>query len=215
MAALQSSTPELRKDKQITYFLRCLKTYLPWQYTSADSNRLMLAYFVISGLDLLGALETSTTAEERLGYADWVYRCQHPNGGFRGFPGTDFGDLSTPENAVWDPANIPATCFALLILLILRDDMKRVKRIECLQWLKKMQRPDGSFGQTLGLHYSIEGGFDTRFGYVAMLVRWIIRILSVEDMTQLPDVDTKRLVQNISRRQVCSQNPVHSYIVLC
>jgi geranylgeranyl transferase type-1 subunit beta len=193
-----ASPPEFRKDKHLTYWLRCLKTYLPWQYTSQDSGRMSLAFFILCALDLLGAIDTSMTAEERAGYTDWIYRCQHPDGGFRGFPGTDFGTLSTPENAVWDPPNLPHTYFALSMLLILRDDFKRVKRHDCLKWLPGLQRPDGSFGQTIGPDGSIEGGFDTRFAYVAMCVRWILR----KDDEDVPDVDIERLVKRVSSLQV-------------
>jgi geranylgeranyl transferase type-1 subunit beta len=195
--------PELRRDKHITYWLRCLKTYLPWQYTSMDSNRMSLACFTLSSLDFLGALESSTTAEERSGYIDWIYRCQLPEGGFRGSPLTDFGPLSKPENAVWDPANLPATYFALVMLLILRDNFKRVKRKECLHWLTKMQRPDGSFGQTIGPNGSIEGGFDSRFGYLAMCIRWFLRNPSSPDDKDIPDVDVNNLTKRIASLQVC------------
>jgi geranylgeranyl transferase type-1 subunit beta len=161
-----------------------------------------LAFFIISALDLLGALETSITAEDKAGYIDWIYRCQLPDGGFRGSPGTDFGHLAGVENAVWDPANISATYFALFMLLILRDDLKRVKRIDCLKWLTKLQRSDGSFGQTLGPDDSVEGGFDTRFGYLAMAVRWTLRNLSGYGTEDPPDVDAERLAQCISNLQV-------------
>ena len=205
--------PELRRDKHVTYWLRCLKTYLPWQYTSMDSNRMSLACFTISALDLLNALESSTTVQERTGYIDWIYRCQHPDGGFRGSPSTDFGHLSNPENAVWDPANIPATYFALVMLLILRDDFKRVKRKECLYWLTKMQRHDGSFGQTLGPNGSIEGGFDTRFAYLAMCIRLFLRNPSSTNDEHIPDVDIKNLTRRIASLQVCLENILHQTIV--
>jgi geranylgeranyl transferase type-1 subunit beta len=191
--------PPFNKSKHITYWLRCLKTYLPWQYTSNDSNRMMLAYFTISALDLLSSLESSTSEQERAGYINWIYSCQHPDGGFRGFPGTDFGDRANEENALWDPANVPATYFALCMLLILRDDLTRVKRNECLSWLTRMQRPDGSFGQTLGEEGKIEGGTDTRFAYTAIGIRWI---LGGGTSSNNGDVNVEKLVQCIKELQV-------------
>jgi geranylgeranyl transferase type-1 subunit beta len=181
--------PSFNKSKHITYWLRCLKTYLPSQYTSNDSNRMMLAYFTISALDLLSSLESSTNEQERAGYIDWIYSCQHPDGGFRSFPGT----------TLWDSANVPATYFALCMLLILRDDLSRVKRSECLTWLTRMQRPDGSFGQTLGEESKIEGGTDTRFAYTAIGIRWV---LGGGSDRSLGDVDVDRLVQCIKELQV-------------
>lgn len=165
--------PRLDFKRQTKYFLRCLKTYLPTAYTGNDSNRMSLAFFTICGLDLLGQLEENTTAEERRDYANWVYRNQHPKGGFRAFPGTDFGERTTVENEAWDPANLPATFFALCILLILKDDFARLKRRECLDWLSKLQREDGSFGETL-VDNVIQGGTDSRFGYCGAGVRYML-----------------------------------------
>lgn len=160
---------------------------------------MMLAFFTISALDLLSSLESSTTAQERAGYIDWIYGCQHPDGGFRGFPGTDFGGRANAANALWDPANVPATYFALCMLLILRDDLARVKRDECLAWLTRMQRPDGSFGQTLGEEGKIEGGTDTRFAFTAIGIRWV---LGGGVDGGIGDVDVEKLVQCIKELQV-------------
>jgi geranylgeranyl transferase type-1 subunit beta len=189
---------KLEKEKHVRYFLRCLKTFLPYYYTSNDPNRMSLAFFIMSALDILGAIDTSVSSDERAGYIDWIYRCQHPEGGFRAFPGTDFDHRSTESNAVWDPAHVPATYFALAILLILRDDFKRVKREECLKWLVRMQRPDGSFGQTVGPDGILEGGFDPRFGYTALCIRWFLR----KPADSVPDIDFETLASNIMKRQV-------------
>lgn len=165
-----------------------------------------LAFFIVSALDLLDALNNHTTPEERQGYVDWIYRCQHPNGGFRGFPGTDFGSLSSSENAVWDPANLAATYFAIGMLLIFRDDLKRLKREACLEWMATLQRPDGSFGQTIGLDASIEGGNDTRFGYVALCIRWFLGDLNLSDKAEHQDPSITNLSQRISQLQVRSSH---------
>lgn len=192
----------LNKAKHVQYWSRCLKTYLPYLYQSNDSNRMMLAYFIISALDLLDSLEKVTTPEERQHYADWVYHCQHPDGGFRGFPGTDLGELRNETNGVWDPATVPSTFFALAILAILGDDLERVKRKECLQWLRKVQRPDGSFGEHVGENGEVQGGMDTRFGYTAVGTRWILRGKATGDVLGVPDVDVDKLVHCIKLAQV-------------
>lgn len=90
------------------------------------------------------------------------------------WPGTDFGELSNAANAKWDPANVPATYFALASLLVAGDDLSRVKRRETLEWVRTIQREDGSFGETL-VDGRIEGGRDPRFAYCAMGVRYILR----------------------------------------
>ncbi|KAI9839619.1 MAG: hypothetical protein M1819_002245 [Sarea resinae] len=185
--------PTLHRERQIRYWLRCLKTYLPSAYTSNDSNRMTLAFFTIAALDVLDVLTSHTTPAERAEYTDWIYHCQHPSGGFRGFPATDFGARATPENAVWDPANLPATFFALTTLMLLRDDMKRVKRRECLDWVRRLQRPDGSFGDLLGEGGKIEGARDTRFCNLAAGVRWILR--GTEESDAEEDIDVDQLVR--------------------
>lgn len=191
------------KDRHITYFLRCLKTFLPGLYTSNDSNRILLAFFTVSGLDLLGALQAKTTPEERHGYIDWIYHCQVPSGGFRGFTGTDFGtENRTRENEAWDPANVPSTFFALVILLILGDDLSRVKRTECLKWLPKMQRPNGSFGEVLGPGDQIEGGGDLRFCCFAAGTRYILKGKRDVDLDGVEDINVDNLVAFIESCQV-------------
>lgn len=90
------------------------------------------------------------------------------------WPGTDFGERANSENARWDPANINATYFALAALLILGDDLQRVRRADTLRWVRKMQRSDGSFGETL-VEGKQEGGRDPRLGYCATGIRYILR----------------------------------------
>jgi geranylgeranyl transferase type-1 subunit beta len=164
-----------------------------------------LGYFILAALDLLGALETSCSDNERRDYADWIYRCQHPDGGFRMWRGTDFGNSASISNSKWDPANVPATYFALVTLLILGDDFKRVKRKQALQWLRKMQRPDGSFGETL-VEGVIEGGRDPRYAHCATGVRYILRgttqgSLKLDD-EELEDIEVDALVSCIRAAEV-------------
>lgn len=198
----------LNKERHIKYWLRCLKTYLPAvHYTSSDSNRVVLAFFIVSALDLLGVLHSNTTAAERADYVDWICRCQHPEGGFRGFTGTNLGGLRSQENAHWDPANLPATYFALAALVILGDDLSRVKRRKCLEWLPKLQRADGSFGETLGQGAVIEGGRDMRFCNCAAGVRRILRGRGVALDQDVEDINVERMVQYIRASEVCLKVP--------
>ena len=176
------SLPIFHRDRHIRYWLRCLKTLLPNEYTSGESQRMLLACFTLSALDLLDALYPNTNAEERASYADWLYHCQHPDGGFRGFTGTMVkGDwkakgkdeITSPND--WDPANIAGTFFALAALGVLGDDLKRVRRRECLRWLRKLQWEDGSFAEVLGEDGKREGGQDGRLAFLALLTRKILK----------------------------------------
>lgn len=197
-----TDAPIFRKEKHISYWLRCLRSPLPQPYTSNDANRMTLAFFTVSALDLLGVLFTRTTKAERDECIAWIYRCQHPDGGFRAFTGADLGDRRNGENALWDPANVPATYFALSSLCVLQDDLRRFDRRECLSWLRRMQRPDGSFGQTLGEDGEVLGGMDTRFGYCAMVIRWLARGDLEGEVEGVPDVDTEALAYCIRGSEV-------------
>ena len=200
------STPDksiFNKERHIKYWLRCLKSYLPTAYTSNDSNRMTLAYFTVSALDLLGVLHEKSTASERAAFIDWIYLCQHPDGGFRGFTGTNFGDaMRNEENRHWDPANLAGTYFALAALAVLGDDWERVKRKECLEWLRRLQCGDGSFGEVLGEGGKIEGGQDVRYCFLAALVRWILRDGRQGSDTDVPDIDVEALASFVTASKV-------------
>lgn len=164
-----------------------------------------LAFFIIAALDLLDALQRVSTQDERQDYTNWIYHCQHPGGGFRMWPGTDFGDRANNENAQYDPANVPATYFALASLLALGDDMSRVNRRETLEWLARMQRSNGSFGETL-VNGRLEGGVDPRFGYCAAGIRYILRGDSMGrlllDGHVVDDVDIDKFVRFVNAAEV-------------
>ena len=166
----------LLREQHVKYWLRCSKTFLPEAYTGNDSSRVTLAFFVVAALDLLDLLDSKIESVEREGWINWVYSCQLTSGGFRGFTGTKFGDdIRNRHNEHWDPASVPATFFALATLLILGDDLSRVRRKECLLWLRKVQRGNGSFGETLGEDERIEGSSDLRFCCCAAGIRYILR----------------------------------------
>ena len=195
------NTSSFYKERHIKYWLRCLKTYLPTAYTSNDSNRVMLACFAVSALDLLGVLYDRTMDSERTGYIDWIYRCQHPDGGFRGFTGTDFsGSVERGEgNKHWDPANLAGTYFGLAALLVLGDDLERLRRRECWDWVRNLQCDDGNFGEMVGEGGKVEGVRDVRFCFMATLVRYILWGNRVEG----EDIDVERLAGSIQDSQVC------------
>ncbi|KAF2033808.1 geranylgeranyl transferase type I beta subunit [Setomelanomma holmii] len=193
MATIVSES-ELNYSRHIKYWRRNLKTLLPHFYTSNDSNRMLLALFTVSALDILGDLDAALSPEERQGYIDWVYGCQLPSGGFRPWPGSDFGRLSTDGNKIWDPPHVPGTFFALLTLVVLGDDLGRVKRREILVWLIRMQRPEGGFGETVDEDGFIHGGNDSRFGYMATAIRWILRGDLEGPCDGVPDIDVDKFV---------------------
>ncbi|EXJ75875.1 uncharacterized protein A1O5_00383 [Cladophialophora psammophila CBS 110553] len=164
----------LDRERHIKYWKRCAQI-LPEPYTSGEASRMSFGFFIVAALDLLGALDTVITPSEKRGWIEWIYTCQVPHtGGFRGFTGTMLGGQRSYHNWHWDPANLPNTYFALVTLVILGDDLSRVKRRECLAWVAGLQRPNGSFGEFLGENDVVEGADDPRHFMCAV---GIIKIL--------------------------------------
>lgn len=75
----------------------------------------------------------------------------------------------------WDPANLPATYFALASLAILGSGMERVQSKKCLEWMRGLQRANGCFGEGVGKDGKVEGAEDMRFAQLAAGVRWFLR----------------------------------------
>ena len=198
----------LLTSRQNTFFLRHALTYLPRDYTPSDGSRMLLGYFTVAGLDLLDILDgpsTKVTSDDRHGLIDWIYRLQLPTGGFRGFTGTDLLDQADDEGLarVWDPANVPSTFFALMALLALGDDLVRVKRRECLEWLPGVQRvDDGSFGEVVGEGGRVEGGRDARPCCCAAGIRYVLRGEDERGIEGVRDIDVEGLIGYIRDSQV-------------
>lgn len=155
------------RARHVKFWKRC-STLLPQDYQSSDASRLSLGFFIVAALDLLGVLETEVPESERKGWVDWVYSCQVHTGGFRGFPGTSLGAHRNYWNLHWDPASLPSTYLALLTLLILGDDLVRLRREECLHWLGRLQKPNGSFADFQSEDGESVGKDDLRMCYCAV-----------------------------------------------
>jgi len=160
---------EFNKEKHIKYWQRCLKTLLPTQYTTTDSSRTLLGFFILAALDLLGAGAETFPAHQRTQIRDWLLKCQHPNGGFCGSPNHRYPDKYYVDTGYgkeqMDPANLPATYFAMLSLSLWV--VREGKEEEALEWLRKLQREDGSFGELVtGREMWREGGYEALlFGF--------------------------------------------------
>ena len=158
------------------FFLALLDT-LPSPYVSLDTNRLTVAYFCISGLDILGALDKLDSAA----IIEWVYAQQlraPPNapadwaGGFRGagYLGAPHqGAAGSAPSSAYDTGHIAMTYTALAILTILGDDLSRVDRAATMRHVRQLQQADGSFCAFLG------GESDMRFVYCAAAICTFLR----------------------------------------
>ena len=164
----------IQKKLHVKYFQKCLQC-LPGPYSSLDTNRLTVAYFCTSALDLLGALD----AVEAAPIVEWIYAQQvvppadggaglpaERRGGFRGggYNGAPFAAGGAPSAHALDTAHIAMTYTALAVLTMLGDDLGRVRRAETLAFVRSLQGADGSFRAYAG------GEADMRFVYCAAAI---------------------------------------------
>jgi geranylgeranyl transferase type-1 subunit beta len=194
----------LNIERQIKYWQRNLKTLLPTEYTSTDSSRGMLGYLILAALDLLGVGVDTLPADDIKNFRTWILNCQHPNGGFCGSPNHKYPKAyySEDERGEIDPANLPATFFAILVLSFV-GKLADMDRNGCLRWLKKLQREDGSFGEMLGENGVIVGGRDMRYAFFAAGVRWMLRgDLEPANGEEFADIDVDELVRYIRSAEV-------------
>ncbi|KAJ4394344.1 geranylgeranyl transferase type-1 subunit beta [Gnomoniopsis smithogilvyi] len=222
--------PPLDTARHLRYWQRCIRTLLPHHYTSMDSTRLSLGFFIICSIDLLTPSEEATTttttkplltSTDRANLRRWVLSCQHPLGGFTASPTHVFAPQYQQSDA--ENAHIGGTYFALLLLALLSEDnddnsaggaFAGVNRVATLRWLRRLQRPeDGSFGEVVydapavpgqdeKRESVIAGGKDMRYSYLAAAVRWMLRgDLSPSHPAYVEDIDVPALVAHIRRGQ--------------
>lgn len=210
----------LEKTRHIRYWQRCHRTLLPGHYTPHDSTRMTLAFFIIASLDLLSTPSTPLlTPSDRRALRTWVFSLQHPSGGFVGSPTHLLPRehyLATPESP---DANLAATFFAILLLALADEGeggcaFAGVDRRLALQWLRRLQREDGSFGEVVDREGRVMGGRDMRYCYLAACIRWCLRgDVREGDEAWVEDIDVEGLVRHIRRAQVRSL-PSVSRVVL-
>lgn len=165
--AMDPFTPPLDTACHLRYWQRCVRTLLPHHYTSMDSTRLSLGFFIVCSIDLLTPPSSSSspdatkpllTPADRARLRRWVLSCQHPLGGFTASPTHVFAPQYQQSDA--ENAHVGGTYFALLLLALLADSdsgsgsgssnsaFEGVNRVATLRWLRRLQRPeDGSFGE--------------------------------------------------------------------
>lgn len=231
--------PRLERERHLKYWTRCLRTLLPQQYTGMDSTRMTLGFFIVAAIDVLSDQPAKwqttplLTSSDRRRLRAWVLACQHPSGGFCGSPTHVVPEwrgaldvvvpgrrqktsAQQPTAANHAGANLAATYFALLLLALLTDGDEEaescllgVRRRATLAWLRRLQRPDGSFGELVfedggeGWAGEVQGARDMRFCYFAATVRWILRgdgrdSVGTEDEE---DIDVDALVRFIRQGQ--------------
>jgi len=171
-------------DKHVNYFLMFLDV-VPEAYTSLDTSRLMIVYFALSGLDVMGALDR-VPADVKERTIEWVYEQQvvvveDRNGAEKhcgGFLGGGFlGPMNSENVTKYHQAHISMTYCALLVLTILGDDFSRVDKKAVVEGIKSLQQPDGSFQ---AVAFGTEK--DMRFVFCACAVSFMLQDFSSIDV---------------------------------
>ncbi|XP_046354801.1 geranylgeranyl transferase type-1 subunit beta-like [Haliotis cracherodii] len=170
---------EFVREKHVKFFVRTLQI-LPSSCASLDTNRMTIAFFALSGLDVLCAL--NAIEKEKQDIIDWIYSLQvlpdeqganRPQCGFRG--SSTLGHHHDPAKArtkpiVYDSGHIAMTYTALASLVILGDDLSRLDKDAIISGLKALQQDDGSFcAMPEGSEH------DMRFVYCASCISYMLK----------------------------------------
>lgn len=155
----------------VKYFMRNIE-YLPEPYTSADSSRMSMLYFAIIALASMDQLE-AITDDIRIACIEWVYSQQIVDerlgmSGFRGGPymGNKYTiDESSASCCCLDYSHVTMTHMALSILIMLNDDLKKVRKDSIINSISSLQQKSGAFSPYYGSNEE-----DVRFTYSACAI---------------------------------------------
>ncbi|XP_071485218.1 geranylgeranyl transferase type-1 subunit beta-like [Diadema antillarum] len=172
----------IASKRHVKFFQRCLQV-LPCSYSSLDTSRLTVAFFALSGLDILGSLDIVEAEKQEI--INWIYSLQVlpdtanseeslSRCGFRG--SSTIGIKYNPsqdETSVFHPydlGHVAMTYTGLASLIILGDDLSRVNIPAITAGLRALQLEDGSFS-------ALENGSenDMRFVFCACCISYMLQ----------------------------------------
>jgi geranylgeranyl transferase type-1 subunit beta len=131
------------RGKHSQFFRSCLNHGLSSKFAALDSNRLTLAFFSVSGLDLLGELESDDC--DRI--VKWVKAqmiCSPGRGGFRGSPFYISTEPAGSPSAIWDVGHITMAYTGLAILSICGAGFADIDRTSILTLVQSLQDDTGA-----------------------------------------------------------------------
>ncbi|XP_075238392.1 geranylgeranyl transferase type-1 subunit beta [Lycorma delicatula] len=186
----------LARQQHVRYFKYHLQI-LPARLSNFDSTRISIAFFALSGLDLLGAIDEIEEERKRT-ICDWLYQLQvlpdENSGDLRkcGFQGSSTLNCCSKncscdndynaDYAKYVCGHLAMTYTALACLIILGDDLSRLNRQAIAEGVKALQQSDGSFCATLSGSES-----DMRFVYCATCICYMIQDWSGMDKDKTVD----------------------------
>ncbi|RDX70422.1 Geranylgeranyl transferase type-1 subunit beta [Mucuna pruriens] len=177
----------MERDVHVT-FLEFMYNLLPSPYEPQEINHLTLAYFIISGLDILNSLHS--VAKDAV--ASWVLSFQaHPganadanDGQFYGFHGSKTSQFPPDENGVLihNNSHLASTYCAIAILKIVGYELSNLESESIVTSMRNLQQPDGSF---IPIHTG--GETDLRFVYCAAAISFMLDNWSGMDKEKAKD----------------------------
>lgn len=186
--------PQLVTKKHARYLKGLLKI-MPSCLADLDSSRLVMAFFVISGLDMLNCLD-DLSEEEKHQVIEWIYMLQVTGAGARsGFMPSTTIPYSAPKYLY---GHLAMTYTGLVTLLILGDDLSRVDRKSIIEGIRGCQNADGSFTAIV-----IGSESDMRFFYCACCISAILNDWSGINKAKAIDY----VLQSISYDGAIGQGP--------
>ncbi|XP_029130039.1 geranylgeranyl transferase type-1 subunit beta isoform X1 [Cajanus cajan] len=151
---------KMEKDVHVT-FLELMYYLLPSPYESQEINHLTLAYFVISGLDILNSLHS--VAKDAV--VSWVLSFQAQpganadlnDGQFYGFHGSRTSQFPPDENGVLihNNSHLASTYCAVAILKIVGYELSNLDSESIVTSMRNLQQPDGSIWLVLQVYVKI------------------------------------------------------------
>ncbi|XP_034938928.1 geranylgeranyl transferase type-1 subunit beta [Chelonus insularis] len=152
---------QLEKKKHARYFKRILQL-MSSRTAKYDCSRMMLAFFSISGLDILDCMDFINPVEKSAAI-EWIYKLQI----IKEDGGSGFQASTTLPNEAkeYQCGHLSMTYTALSSLVALGDDLSRVNRKAIIEGVRACQNPDGCF---MAMKNGSES--DMRFLYCACCV---------------------------------------------
>uniref|UniRef100_A0A1B6I2N9 Geranylgeranyl transferase type-1 subunit beta n=1 Tax=Homalodisca liturata TaxID=320908 RepID=A0A1B6I2N9_9HEMI len=178
MTMFNNNPIPLSKAKHIKYFMHHLNM-IPSSLAHFDATRLTIAFFAISGLDILNGVDELSAAKKKE-ICDWIYSLQIlPNNnevditkrcGFQGSNTLTYNENGERSSIpLYSCGHLAMTYTGIGSLVILGDDLSRVDRQACIQGVRALQQDDGSFCATLSGSEN-----DMRFVYCAACICYML-----------------------------------------
>ncbi|CAG9764707.1 unnamed protein product [Ceutorhynchus assimilis] len=158
IVANKPDLPELQKEQHKQYLMDSL-VYLSSRFECLDASRAWLCYWILHPLSLMGVRLENTYKSQ---IAQFLAKCQSPEGGFGGGPG--------------QYPHLASTYAAVNALMILGTDeaFKIIDRRKLYEFFMTLKQPNGSFAMQVG------GEIDIRGAYCALAVASLTNIMTNE-----------------------------------